>query len=130
MDARELMKELADRIESTANVRAVFGEPVGEGPNIIIPVARVTVRGGGGGGSDPTAGDELTGRRGKGSGMGLGLNITTAPVGYIKRTADGPVFVPTVDLNRAVTGGLVVAGFALWVIKTSIRMARRRQDDE
>lgn len=130
MDARELMKELADRIETTANVRAVFGEPIGEGVNIIIPVARVMVRGGGGGGNDAGSGIEgETGRRGRGLGMGLGLNIVTSPVGYIRRTPDGPQFVPILDRNRVLMGGLVVAGLALWVVKASIKAARKTVED-
>ncbi len=51
MDAKGLMAELSDRISKTASAQAVFGEPVHNGENLIVPVARVSVRGGGGGGT-------------------------------------------------------------------------------
>ncbi len=125
MDASELIKELADRIEKTANVRAVFGEPIGEGVNIIIPVSRVMIRGGGGGGTDAVGVAGELEQRGRGRGMGLGLNIVTSPVGYIRRTPDGPQFVPIVDRNRVLMGGLVVVGLMMWVVKAGLSMAKR-----
>jgi uncharacterized spore protein YtfJ len=120
MDVKELMRELADRIQKTANVRAVFGEPVGEGSNAIIPVARVTVSGGGGGGIN--AG---TNREGRGRGMGLGMNIVASPVGYIRQTPDGAVFIPVIDKNRLAMIGMGVAVLALWVLKVGLKMIRR-----
>lgn len=36
MDVKELMHELAEKIERTANVRAVFGEPVGTGTGLMV----------------------------------------------------------------------------------------------
>jgi uncharacterized spore protein YtfJ len=83
MEVKELLRDVAEKIERTANVKAVFGEPIGEGNEMVIPVARVGVRAGGGGGS----GDSSTGPgpKGKGNGIGLGMKIDAAPVGYIKR---------------------------------------------
>jgi uncharacterized spore protein YtfJ len=121
MDAKDLMRELADRIERTANVKAVFGEPMGEGPDMVIPVARVTVRGGGGGGTGDMPEGEGPGKKGKGSGMGLGLNVMTSPVGYIKRTTEGATFVPVIDKNRMMLAAAVVAGVGLLVIKTGFK---------
>jgi uncharacterized spore protein YtfJ len=122
MDIKDMMSQIADRIERTANVRAVFGEPVGEGPNVVIPVARVSVRGGGGGGKQdmPEQGD--TGRKGKGTGMGMGMNIVTAPVGYIRRTADKAEFVPIVDKTRVLAAAGVVAIVGLMVVKTGLKV--------
>jgi uncharacterized spore protein YtfJ len=115
MDMQDLMRELADRIERTANVRAVFGEPVGSGQDMLIPVARVSVRGGGGGGSDESAGSDEPGRKGRGRGMGFGLNVVTVPVGYIKQTDDGAVFVPVIDMSRVVVIALGVLAMGLFV---------------
>jgi uncharacterized spore protein YtfJ len=118
MDVKDLMRELADRIERTANVRVAFGEPVGEGMDMVIPVARVSVRGGGGGGM----GDMPEGpRRGKGSGIGLGMNIVSSPVGYIRRTAHGAEFVPIVDKNRMIIVGAVLAGLCLLTLKMGLK---------
>jgi uncharacterized spore protein YtfJ len=122
MDAKEMMRELADRIQKTANVRAVFGEPMGQGADVVIPVAKVKVRGGGGGGSGEEPGDEQEGgrRKGRGKGMGLGMNVATTPVGYIKMGRQGPVFVPVVDKNQAVLGGMMVAGLGMLLLKSII----------
>ena len=119
MEAKELMQELAGKIERAANVKAAFGEPVGQ--DGVIPVARVSVRGGGGGGTGDMP--EGEGRpRGKGQGIGLGLNIATTPVGYIKRTPSGAEFVPVVDKNRMILAGAVVAGIGLMALRTGLRV--------
>jgi uncharacterized spore protein YtfJ len=115
MDMQDLMRELADRIERTANVRAVFGEPLGGGEEMVIPVARVSVRGGGGGGSDESAEAGEAGRRGRGRGLGFGLNVATTPVGYIKQTSNGAVFVPIIDMSRVVVVALGVLAIGLFV---------------
>lgn len=120
MDAKELMQELAAKIERAANVKAAFGEPVGQ--DGVIPVARVSVRGGGGGGTGDMPEVEGQSGRGRGRGLGVGLNIVTTPVGYIKRTAQGAQFVPVVDRNRAILAGAVVAGIGLMALKTGFRM--------
>jgi uncharacterized spore protein YtfJ len=123
MDTKELMRELSDRIGKTANVRAVFGEPIGEGADKVIPVARVSVRGGGGGGS----GDMPEGQnKGKGSGMGLGMGVASTPVGFIKRTAKGAEFVPIVDRNRAIMVRGLVAAAAIFAVRTGFRVLARR----
>src|SRR6266851_8020187 len=110
MEATEVMKEVAERVEKAANVRAAFGEPMGQGMDTVIPVARVSIRGGGGGGSgDAPNGDGKT-RLGQGKGMGMGLNVVTAPVGYIKRTPEGAAYVPIVDRNWLFLAGAVIAG--------------------
>ena len=119
MDVKELMQQLGEKIERAANVKAAFGEPVGEGTDQVIPVARVSVRGGGGGGSG-----DMPERQGRGSGrgLGLGLNIVTVPVGYIKRSTRGAEFVPIVDKNRVFLASALVAGVGLLVVKTGLRV--------
>ena len=118
MDVKELMQELSGKIERAANVRAAFGDPVGD--DRVIPVARVSVRGGGGGGSGDM--QDREGRPGKGRGLGVGLNVVTNPVGYIKHGDAGAEFVPVVDKNRMIIAGAVVAGIGLLAIKTGMRV--------
>ncbi len=128
MDAKGLMAELSDRISKTASARAVFGEPVHSGDNMIVPVARVSVRGGGGGGTGegPIKGAELS-EHGQGTGMGLGLNINATPVGYIDIEPNGAKFVPIVDRSRVMLAAMGVLGMALWVGKVGIKMAGKQQ---
>jgi uncharacterized spore protein YtfJ len=119
------MRELADRIEQAANVKAVFGERVVQGTETIIPVARVSVRGGAGAGSGerPDSRDEAS--PGRGRGIGVGLNVVSSPVGYIKSTSEGPLFVPIVDRNRVLLAGAVLAGIGLLAITKGFRAARK-----
>lgn len=129
MDAQETIKDLATRIQETANGRAIFGEPIREGGVTIIPVSRVSVRGGGGGGTGdmPAAGTGQSdgGQRGRGQGMGIGLNVSTVPVGYIRLAPEGPRFVPIVDRGRVLLGTLALMGVALWVGKSALKYAKR-----
>ncbi len=50
MKAKELIQQITEQVHKNANVRVVFGDPVEKGSITIIPVAKVTVKGGGGGG--------------------------------------------------------------------------------
>jgi uncharacterized spore protein YtfJ len=120
MEVKDLLREVAEKIEHTANVKAVFGDPIGEGGDLVIPVARVGVRAGGGGGSgDTTSG---AGPKGRGKGIGLGMKIDATPVGYIKRTQNGAVFISTIDRNRAIALGASVAIVALLVVRAGIKL--------
>ncbi|MDF2461566.1 MAG: hypothetical protein K0S68_969 [Candidatus Saccharibacteria bacterium] len=119
MDTKELMSQLSDRIGKTANVRAVFGDPVGEGEDKVIPVARVSVRGiGGGGNGDMPEGEN----KGKGSGIGLGLNLSSNPVGFIRKTESGSEFVPIVDQNRMIMAAAGVAAAMMFAVRTGIKV--------
>jgi hypothetical protein len=91
--------------------------------NLMIPVARVSVRGGGGGGTGDMP-DKQGG--GKGTGMGIGMNVVSAPVGFIKQSADGWVYEPIIDRNKVVTAAAVVSGLALVVLRTGMKMFKRR----
>ncbi len=124
MEIQEMLREVADKIERTANVKAVFGEPIGEGNEMVIPVARVAVRAGGGGGSGEST--EGPGPKAKGKGIGLGMKIDAAPVGYIKRTQNGAVFISTVDRNRAIAIGAGVAIVSLLVMRAAIKLLGNR----
>ena len=125
MDAKILIRELTDGIERTANVKAVFGEPVGDGLESIIPVARISVRGGGGGGlGEDQEGDRNPGK-GRGTGVGIGLNVVSSPVGYIRRTSDGPTFVPIVDRNRLILAVGLVASLGIIAVSSGLRSMNR-----
>jgi len=68
---------IADRLGTSANVGAVYGEPIERDGTTIIPVARVAWGIGGGTGSG-TAAD------GGGSGEGGGAGTVASPVGFIE----------------------------------------------
>ena len=58
MNIPELFQSVAERVQSAANVRTVYGDPVTAGGKTIIPVARVRYGFGAGGGQVGGAGSE------------------------------------------------------------------------
>ena len=88
VNVRELLKNISERIQSSASVKAVYGDPIVAEGKTIIPVARVRYGFGGGGGSQ---GGEPTTEEGQahpqtGGGGGGGVDVT--PVGFIEVTPD------------------------------------------
>jgi uncharacterized spore protein YtfJ len=118
MEAKDLMQQVGERIERAANVKAVFGDPVNQGSDTVIPVARVSVRGGAGASAEAT---ESEGKAPKGKGMGVGLNVVSSPVGYIRSSSEGPTYVSIVDRNRLIMAGAVLAGIGLLAIRTGLK---------
>lgn len=126
-DFRQMLKQIGE----SADARTVFGEAVISGNRAVIPVARVSHKGGGGFGSGggtaaahectpecPPECEEAGVDQGYGSGMGLGYMIDAEPVGVIEVTPEGVWWNPTIDMNRlalvgAVAGAAVVVLFAL-----------------
>lgn len=87
------------------STRRAFGESYDREGVTVIPVARVSGGGGGGGGENPESDDD-----GGGGGFGTGFGMGVQPVG-VYEIRDGAVeWKPTVDVNRLVKGGMVLAG--------------------
>ena len=84
MTFQEILKNISERVQTTASVKAVYGEPISAEGKTIIPVARVRYGFGGGGGnqgpdSDPTNADESLQQSGGGGGGGVSVD----PAGFI-----------------------------------------------
>ncbi len=134
MNAKELIQQINEQVQKNANVRVVFGEAIEKGTITIIPVAKVTLRGGGGGGGNPpekTPADETTPKdKPKGFGMGLGLEIKTTPLGYIEIKDGQARFKEIEDSTRVALAGIALAGFIFFtvgrIISLSIRSSRRK----
>ena len=56
MSIQELIQSISERVQTTASVKAVYGEPITAEGKTIIPVARVRYGFGGGGGTQDDAG--------------------------------------------------------------------------
>ena len=107
------------RAQEAMTVKRVFGEPYQQDGVTIIPAARI--RGGGGGGRGSGQGEN----QGEGSGYGFGL--TADPVGAFV-IKDGEVrWVPSVDVNRVIFGGQLVAIVALFMVRSFLMMRGRRR---
>jgi uncharacterized spore protein YtfJ len=95
----ELVKGYRDAI----TVKKVFGEPFQKNGITVIPAAKVMGGGGGGSGESPD----------QGQGSGTGFGMTGKPVGAYVIRGEDVKWQPAIDLNRLITGGLVLTGLAI-----------------
>lgn len=120
MEVKELIKEIKENLEKSANTRSIFGDVMKIEDISIIPVGSFTMKGGGGGGFgsmgskgevdlDETKGDEAGAKTGKGG--GLGLTIDVKPVGYIKIKDGNAEYVEIIDKTRVILNVLKVLIF-------------------
>lgn len=116
MALQDILKNVSDRLEGSADVKRVYGEPIVVEGRTIIPVAKV--RYGFGGGFGEGKGDEDAGQGGGGGG---GIEVTA--IGILEVTAEGARYTSFEDRSR-----LIKAGFALGLIAMFIlgRMLLRR----
>ncbi len=106
------------RIVENARAAMVFGEPVTQGGVTVIPVARMTTKGGGGGGTGPSQDGQTQ------AGRGGGFGLSARPVGaFVVR--DGKVaWRPSVDVNKIVMGGQIVAAIGILALRSVLRGRR------
>ncbi len=113
MSIQEIFNNITERIQSTASIKAVYGDPITAEGRTIIPVARVCYGFGAGGGgrafASPSAdGEEPQQDLGGGGGGGVGVS----PVGIIEITTEETRFISFEErqqTTRAVMLGLLVA---------------------
>ncbi|WP_165364268.1 spore germination protein GerW family protein [Sporolactobacillus sp. THM19-2] len=109
---KQVTGSFTDRLLNTVkgeNVTAVFGEPVQLDDKKVIPVARVRVTGGGGGGlygEQDTAPDRA-------SGGGGGGYLSVRPFGVYEISGQGTRFKPAYTLNALV---LIFSVFTLGMV--------------
>ncbi len=129
---------LASAANDNLTVRRVFGEAYEREGVLVIPVARVsgaTGMGSGGGESDLPSGPTF-GRRsseiephvshGLGHGGGGGYAAHVKAVGVFVVDGAGVQWRPTLDLNRVILGGQVVAATTAAVVAFAWAFRRRR----
>jgi uncharacterized spore protein YtfJ len=109
---------LGNALES-ARVANVFGDPITQDGVTVIPVARVQGKGGGGGG----AGQAQDGQAQRGRGGGFG--VSTKPVGVFVLKNGNVSWRPSVDVNKVVIGGQIVAGIAVLALRSILRSRHR-----
>lgn len=94
-----ITQKLATTLEAVGGARALYGDPIAFNGETIVPVARVTVRlaanaEGGGSGNAGIGGALAQKALGGGSGSaGAGIDVRIEPVGFLRSSAQGPVFV-------------------------------------
>jgi len=98
----------------------VFGEPISRGDITIIPVARISGRGGGGGGGGGPDGEHAGG-----SGSGSGLKLSAEPAGVFVVDGGRVQWRPSGDVNKMIVGGQLVAIAALLTVRALVRSRPR-----
>lgn len=114
MDAKDIIKEVTEKIQKNADVKAVFGEPYEKGTRTVIPVARVSICGCGSNGLGKCSEDEETREKSKGRGMGLGMHVKAVPVGYIEIDEKGAHFEEIIEQKRIIMTKFALGAFAIF----------------
>lgn len=95
-----ITRKFTATLESVGGAKALYGDPIDFNGEQIIPVARVTVtlgagaEGSGGGNAGLTGGIAHLAKGGGGGTAEASVKVAIEPVGFLRATAQGPVFVP------------------------------------
>lgn len=118
-----------DKFLSAANVEAVYGPPVSQGENIVIPAAEVlSIAGfglGSGSGSQGSANPENTGSGGGGGGGG---RVLARPVAAIVISPRGVRIEPIVDVTKIVLAVFTTLGFMVAMLNRMTSKKRPKLD--
>ncbi|HTR23812.1 MAG TPA: spore germination protein GerW family protein [Terriglobales bacterium] len=114
MSSIEILESLKESI-LTANVKAVYGEPIAAQGKTIIPVAKI-VYGYGGGAGAGGVGDS----RARGEGGGGGGGARTIPLGVVEVSEEQTRYIPITDRKK-------LAGAAAMGIAVGILLSWRRR---
>lgn len=122
---------LTNAANESFTVRRVFGEAYERAGAVVIPVARVWGATGSGSGGGEMAmphhgeqgADEKSASEGHGGGGGYATHVKAVGVFVIDDT--GTHWRPTVDVNRVILGGQLVAATVLTVVALAWAIKRR-----
>lgn len=115
MDIQQYTQSIVERLQSSASVKSIYGEPIAAEGKTVIPVARVAYGFGAGAGSGGR--NEAEKEAGEGAGGGGGAAAT--PIGVIEITKEDTRFIPVGEEPRLL--GALLVGFFLGIL-----LARRR----
>ena len=126
-EARPDLDPIEKMIEGLG-VGAVFGEPITEGGETVVPVADVRFGFGYGSGSGRDRDEESEGAptTGEGSGSGGGAGGRVSAKGYIRISSEGVRFEPLPDVTRIALAGIALAAWSVFWISKTIRAVRER----
>lgn len=109
MDPKELLQTIAERVQSSASVKTIVGEPIRAEGKTLIPFARVAYGFGAGGGHEPSGGG------------GGGGGVRVSPIGVLEVTPDRTRFI-RIGVKRRVLAAFFAGLAAGWL---ALRCRRR-----
>jgi uncharacterized spore protein YtfJ len=112
-----------DKFLTAANVEAVYGPPVEQGENLVIPAAEILSVAGFGLGSGTQGAAEAENADSSGVGGGGGGRVFARPVAVIIMSPAGVRVEPIVDVTKIALAAFTTLGFMATMI---VRMTRRR----
>jgi uncharacterized spore protein YtfJ len=113
LNIEQYSKSIIERLQASASVKTIYGDPVTAEGKIVIPVARVSY--GFGAGFGPGKNGETETSSGGGTGGGVAAN----PIGVVEITKEDTKFIPIGEETRLL--GALLLGLFLGLL-----LARKR----
>jgi len=133
MDQEKGLTQVIEPIENMMKrltVNTVFGEPLKEGEQTIIPVASVSYGfgfgAGYGSGQSPDQEEGQPANVGEGGGSGAGAMGKAKPQGVLRITAEGVHFEPAMDPKTIALAGIAMIAWNVFWIAATVRAFARR----
>ena len=120
MGLPDILRIISERVEGSANVSTVYGEPILAEGKTIIPVARVRYGFGGGFGEGKGNEDE-----GQGGGGGGGAEVT--PIGVIEITPEETRYISFEDRSRLIKAGFAFGLIAMFILGRMLLRGKPKQ---
>jgi len=119
MSLQQFVQSILDRLQSTASIKTVYGDPIEARGKTIIPVAKVVYGFGAGSGK----GKKIESQEDEHAGTGIGGGIAVKPAGVLEITQEGTRFIPISQTGKIV--GVLLVGLLLGVILAGRRSRRK-----
>ena len=114
----DIFRNVAERLQTAAGVKTVFGDPVSAEGKTIIPVARVRYGFGAGGGPAPHPDSEpVSEDQGEALGGGGGGGIEVTPIGFIEITPGETRYISFEERRRIVRTLVIGVLLALFLLR-------------
>jgi len=113
-----------DELQKSANVNAVFGQPVQVGEKTIVPIASVAYGFGLGFGEQEKEASEVN------VGGGGGAGAIAKPLGLVEITPESTRVETVVDEQRVIRAGMLLGAWSIfWIANALIRILGRSHRD-
>jgi uncharacterized spore protein YtfJ len=114
MAIHQFLESLSDKLQISANVNKIYGNPIEVQGKVIIPVAKIAYGLGGGYGKAKTQ-DKEGNREEKPAGQSGGGGIRAVPLGIIEISGENTRFIPF-GMKKTISALILIFTFILGVV--------------